>query len=548
MSIHIKEEPMTEYRVGAEWWRSAVIYQIYPRSFADANGDGIGDLVGISSKIPYLSSLGIDAIWLSPFYRSPQMDAGYDVADYCDVDPLFGRLDDFDRMLEQAHEKGIKVIIDLVPNHTSSDHNWFQSALKTPVGSAERNRYIFRDGKGENGEFPPNKWQSVFGGDAWSRIPGETQWYLHLFDSSQPDLNWECPEVRAEFEDILRFWLKRGVDGFRVDVAHSLVKVPGLPDWESEDPEESAMNVGPMWDQEGVHDIYRSWNKLLKEFAGDRMLVAEAWVQPQSRLARYVRSDEMHQAFNFDYLLTRWDARALREVIDTSMAAAAHVGAPTTWVMSNHDTVRHTSRYGLSNPGTRPRGIDASREQPDEALGLRRARAAALLTHALPGSAYIYQGEELGLPEHTTLDAAHRQDPRFFRTNGEEVGRDGCRVPIPWVSGEASYGFSTAGESWLPQPESFAQYSADVQQGNPQSTLELYRQLLQLRREYGLGSGSLTWLPSAQGVLLFDNGPIRIVINLTDMVTALPEGQLLISSEPINQPYVLPANAAAWLR
>lgn len=548
MSTQIKHPFVAECSTGAEWWRSAVIYQIYPRSFADSNGDGIGDIVGISSKLPYLSSLGVDAIWLSPFYRSPQMDGGYDVADYCDVDPLFGTLRDFDQMLEQAHEKGIKVIIDLVPNHTSSDHKWFQSALKTPVGSAERNYYYFRDGRGENGELPPNEWKSIFGGNAWSRIPGETQWYLHLFDSSQPDLNWENPEVRAEFEGTLRFWLKRGVDGFRVDVAHALVKEPGLPDWEGKISEGSGINFGPMWDQEGVHEIYRSWNKVLKEFPGDRMLVAEAWVQPQSRLARYVRHDEMHQAFNFDYLLARWDAMALKDVIDTSLAAAAEVGAPTTWVMSNHDTVRHTSRYGLSEPGSRPNGIDASREQPDEALGLRRARAAALMTHALPGSAYIYQGEELGLPEHTTLDAAHRQDPSFFRTNGLEVGRDGCRVPIPWVSGEGAYGFSAAGESWLPQPESFAGYSADLQQGDPQSTLELYRLLLKLRHDYAMGSGTLTWLPSAQGVLLFENGPIRIVINLTDLATALPGGQVLISSAPIEQAGVLPANTAAWLK
>ncbi|CAN7542266.1 glycoside hydrolase family 13 protein [Pseudomonas sp. LjRoot263] len=548
MPIQIKETFLGKCGAGAEWWRNAVIYQIYPRSFADSNGDGIGDLVGISSKLSYLSSLGIDAIWLSPFYRSPQLDGGYDIADYCDVDPLFGTMDDFDRMLRQAHDKGIKVIIDLVPNHTSSAHNWFQSALKTPMGSAERNRYHFRDGKGENGELPPNQWKSIFGGDAWSRIPGETQWYLHLFDSSQPDLNWDNPEVRAEFEDILRFWLKRGVDGFRVDVAHALVKESGLPDWDGPIKEGSGINFGPMWDQEGVHDIYRSWNRVLKQFSGDRMLVAEAWVQPQSRLARYVRNDEMHQAFNFDYLLARWDAIALKEVIDTSLAAGAHVGAPTTWVMSNHDTVRHTSRYGLSEPGSRPLGIDASREQPDEALGLRRARAAALLTHALPGSVYIYQGEELGLPEHTTLDAAHRQDPSFFRTNGLEIGRDGCRVPIPWISGEVSYGFSTAGKSWLPQPESFSRYGADLQHGDSQSTLELYRQLLKLRRDYELGNGTLTWLPSAQGVLYFENGPIRIVINLNDMATVLPGGQVLISSAPIDQAGVLPANAAAWLK
>jgi alpha-glucosidase len=535
-----------------EWWRHAVIYQVYPRSFADSNGDGIGDLPGITARLPYLAELGVDAIWLSPFYRSPQLDAGYDVSDYRDVDPIFGTLNDFDHMLRDAHGLGLRVIVDLVPNHTSSEHAWFEAAIDTPSGSAERERYIFRDGKGENGELPPNNWQSVFGGNAWSQAPGDTQWYLHLFDRSQPDLNWQHPEVRADFESVLRFWLDRGVDGFRVDVAHGLIKAEGLPDWAGqvamvEGDAGAHSNHGPMWDQEGVHEVYRGWRRVLDEYEGDRMMVAEAWVHPPARLARYVREDEMQQAFNFDYLLSHWDAQAFRDVITRSLAVSAEVGAPTTWVMSNHDTVRHASRYGLSVPGARPRGIDAAGEQPDEALGLRRARAAALLTLALPGSAYIYQGEELGLPEHTTLDAEHRQDPAFFRTNGEEIGRDGCRIPLPWDSTLPAYGFGPGDATWLPQPASFKNYAVDTQAGRGDSTLELYRACLGLRRELDLGNASLVWLDALPGVVAFRNGGVTVLVNTTDAPVALPPGEVLLASVAVTAG-ALPANAAVWLR
>lgn len=557
MNVRTNEFTARSTQLGLEWWRSAVIYQIYPRSFADADGDGIGDLPGITSKLPYLARLGIDAIWLSPFYRSPQADAGYDVADYRVVDPLFGTLDDFDRMLHEAHGYGMKVIVDLVPNHTSDEHAWFQAALNSPPGSPERARYLFREGRGPAGELPPNNWQSVFGGDAWSRVPGDvpgaSQWYLHLFDRRQPDLNWDHPEVRAEFEDVLRFWLDRGVDGFRVDVAHGLIKAAGLPDWAGhtamvEGTEGSSTNVGPMWDQEGVHEIYRSWRRVLDAYPGERMMVAEAWIAPPSRLARYIRRDEMQQAFNFDYLLSHWNAAEFKKVIDVSLDASASVGAPTTWVMSNHDSVRHTSRFGLSHPGARPRGIDAAGEQPDEAAGLRRARAAALLTLALPGSAYIYQGEELGLPEHTTLDAKYRQDPAFFRTGGAEIGRDGGRVPLPWNADAPSFGFGPSEKSWLPQPDAFARYAVDRQEDVRGSTLELYRQLLQVRREYALGAGAVKWQTTDSAeVLIFDNGNVRAVINFGTQPVALPSGTMMVSSEPLEVNGPLPGNTAAWL-
>ncbi|RFU44971.1 glycoside hydrolase family 13 protein [Paraburkholderia sp. DHOC27] len=556
MNMRTKEIPARNLTSEQAWWHSAVIYQIYPRSFADADGDGIGDLPGITARLPYLARLGVDALWLSPFYRSPQADAGYDVADYRAVDPLFGTLHDFEQLLREAHALGMKVIVDLVPNHTSDEHAWFQVALQSAPGSPERARYIFRNGKGQHGELPPNDWQSVFGGNAWSRAPGDTQWYLHLFDRRQPDLNWDNPEVHEEFEDVLHFWLERGVDGFRVDVAHGLIKAPGLPDWSGqaamvEGTQDSNIKAGPMWDQEGVHDIYRAWRRVLDAYPGERMMVAEAWIAPPERLVRYIRPDEMQQAFNFDYLLAHWHAAEFRKVIDASLAASASVGAPTTWVMSNHDSVRHTSRFGLSTPGARPKGIDAASEQPNEALGLRRARAAAMLTLALPGSAYLYQGEELGLPEHTTLDAHYRQDPAFFRTHGEEIGRDGCRVPMPWQADAPSFGFGPSQKSWLPQPSNFVRYAVDRQDGVSGSTLELYRQLLQLRREYALGVGQLRWVEESATanteVLVFDNGSLRAVINFGLEPAALPAGTVLMSSEPLDAAGRLSGNSAAWL-
>ncbi|GEA83837.1 alpha-amylase [Cellulomonas sp. A375-1] len=564
-----------------EWWRHAVIYQVYPRSFADGSGDGIGDLPGITSRLEHLAELGVDAVWLSPFYRSPQADAGYDVADYRDVDPLFGTLADFDALLARAHGLGLRVIVDLVPNHTSDEHAWFVEALADGPGSAARERYLFREGRGENGEQPPNNWQSIFGGPAWTRVP-DGQWYLHLFDSRQPDLDWEHPQVRAEFEDVLRFWLDRGVDGFRIDVAHGMVKAEGLPDWDghvsmiegSEAAFEAAEhalhdhapsaggrvdevtgsgNQGPMFDQEGVHEIYRAWHRVLAEYDGDRALVAEAWVEPLSRLARYVRPDEMHQAFNFAFLATLWHAPSLRDVITASYTASDSVGAPTTWVLSNHDVVRHASRLGLATPGSRPNGIGADDEQPDEELGLRRARCASLLMLGLPGSAYLYQGEELGLPDHTTLPDDVRQDPAFFRTLGAELGRDGCRVPLPWAAAEPGFGFSPTGETWLPQPQSFARYAADVQRGVPGSTYETYRTALRVRRAESLGSGGLTWLPSGADVLDFVNRDVRVVANLGDGPVVLAAGtRVLLASGPLATDdagaLLVGADTTVWVR
>lgn len=581
------------------WWRHAVIYQIYPRSWADGNGDGVGDLPGIIERLPYLRDLGVDAVWLSPFYVSPMADAGYDVADYTQVDPVFGTLDDAERLIATAHELDLRVIVDLVPNHSSDQHVWFQEALAAGPGSPERTRYIFREGRGPGGSEPPNNWLSVFGGPAWTRVTEPdgsadsstpAQWYLHLFAPEQPDFDWNNREVAEFFLDVLRFWLDRGVDGFRVDVAHGLIKADGLPDAvrsvgmlgsdsaapdgtpipateESTDTrgvdELDVGHAGPMWDQDGVHEIYREWRALLNSYnttgdtANDRILCAEAWVHPLERAARYVRSDEMHQSFNFEFLESAWDPATLRTVITDSLRIAGDVGAPSTWVLSNHDVVRHASRLGLPTGRSRPNGIGEGDEQPNAVLGLRRARAATALMLALPGSAYIYQGEELGLPDHTALPDAVRQDPTFARAEGAELGRDGCRIPFPWEAGSVAYGFGESWDTWLPQPEVYGPLAADRQEGVAGSTLELYRTLLHLRRELALGSATLTWADDTDDdVLAFDaeterSGMIRVVTNFGHRPIALPRGvEVLASSSPAPGGVIthLERDATAWLR
>ena len=540
------------------WWRDAVIYQVYPRSWADGDGDGVGDLPGITSRLEHLRDLGVDAVWLSPFYRSPQRDAGYDVADHRDVDPLFGTLADADTMIARAHELGLRVVVDLVPNHTSSDHAWFQQALAAGPGSPERARYVFRDGLGDDGSQPPTDWLANFGGGAWTRVtepdgsPG--QWYLHLFDPSQPDLDWTNPQVREDFETTLRFWLDRGVDGFRVDVAHGLVKDQTFPSFGKHPG--GLMEVtheAPYWDQDGVHEIYRAWRELLDGYGEPaRIMCAEAWVNPADRLARYVRSDEFHQAFNFDFLETQWQAGPLGAAIRRSLAANDSVGAPSTWVLSNHDVLRHASRFGLPDDRPRPNGIGADDPQPDAERGLRRARAATTLMLALPGGAYVYQGEELGLPEHTSLPDEVRQDPTFARTGGVELGRDGCRVPMPWEQGAPALGFSPTGAAWLPQPAAYSDLAVDAQTGVEGSTLELYRTLLRLRRERRLGLAALAEVEGpGDDVLGYvatapDGARTLVVANLSTEQIGLPEGaSVLVASGELVDGRV-PADTAVW--
>ena len=556
---------------GSEWWRSAVIYQIYPRSFADANGDGMGDLPGITSRLDSLTDLGVDAIWLSPFFTSPQKDAGYDVADYCDVDPLFGTLDDFDRLVAEAHARSIRIIVDLVPNHSSSEHEWFKQALAAAPGSPERARYLFRDGKGADGSEAPNNWESVFGGPAWTRVtepdgtPG--QWYLHLFDQSQPDFDWTNDEVRERFRGILRFWLDRGADGFRVDVAHGMIKETGLPDYtppaeggsmggaggiDPETGEQIELPSAPYWGQEGVHEIYRDWHKVLDEYEGERVLCAEAWVDPLSKMAKWVRPDEMQQAFNFPYLETPWNAADLKAVIGESLRAFAQVGAPSTWVLSNHDVTRPVTRYGREDTSF-AFATKRFNTPSDRALGTRRARAAALLSAALPGSLYIYQGDELGLPE--VDDIPQRQDPMHYRSNGVDPGRDGCRVPLPWSGTTAPYGFGPGGTPWLPQPDDWAPLTVEAQEADPASMLSLYRAALRIRRSVAvLGGEDFAWVSIEPGesephVLAFARGGGFVsVTNLSGGPVRLPAStELLLSSEPLENG-LLPTDSTAWLR
>jgi alpha-glucosidase len=536
-----------------EWWRHAVIYQIYPRSFADGNGDGMGDLPGVLSRLESLKELGIDAIWFSPFFTSPQKDAGYDVSNYTDIDPRFGTLADFDALLAKAHAHGIRIIIDLVPNHSSDQHPLFQAALRAGKGSPERDMYVFREGKDAN--TPPNNWQSVFGGPAWTQVE-DGQWYLHLFDSSQPDFNWANPKVEQFFHDVLRFWFDRGVDGFRVDVAHSLVKDPALPDIEEvsssmtgSDSAPKEEKPHPFWGQEGVHEVIRGFRKVANEYE-DRAMCAEAWILPLSKMAKWVRPDEYHQTFNFAYLETPWDSAKLRNVVDESLREFGNVGAPSTWVLSNHDVIRHVTRMAYDKVPKQGDGIGPSYPQPDEARGQRVGRAATAFMLGLPGSSYIYQGEELGLPEHTTLDASFREDPTFFRTKGERVGRDGCRVPIPWESDKPAYGFNNTGKSWLPQPENYRRYARSEQRGVAGSTLELYRQLLKIRKEFNMGLGNLKWVEELcdETTLAFDNSGVRVIANFGGTVN-LPGGELLATTQhDLTVEGVLEHDQVAWIR
>lgn len=532
------------------WWRSAVIYQVYVRSFADSDGDGTGDLRGVRSRLCYLKELGVDALWFNPWYPSPLADGGYDVSDYRDIHPSFGTLEDAELLISEALELGIRTIIDIVPNHVSRQHAWFQAALAASPGSPERERFWFHPGKGPNGDEMPTGWTSNFQGDTWTRTtnpdgtPGE--WYLHLFTPEQPDLNWNHPDVRREHEEILRFWFDRGVAGVRIDSAGLLIKDPALP----EVPDVVEPGGHPTEDRDEVHEVYRAWRSIADSYEGTRVLVGEVWVPDAARFAAYLRPDEMHTAFNFDFMARPWDAAELRASIDLMLAAHAPVGAPSTWVLSNHDVTRPVTRYGREDSSfafVRKRFGTPT----DLALGTRRARAAALLTAALPGSLYLYQGDELGLPE-AELPREVLEDPMHFRSGGVDPGRDGCRVPLPWRGTREPFGFSPAEASaapWLPQPAEWAALTVQAQQADPGSMLWLYRQALRIRkREPALGDGSLTWLESEPDALVFQRGDdIVNVTNLGDHPIALPDHEsILLSSTPLVGG-LLPPDSTAWL-
>lgn len=531
----------------ATWWRQAVVYQIYPRSFADSNGDGIGDLPGITGKVAYLRELGVDAVWLSPFYPSALADGGYDVDDYRDVDPRIGTLEQFDALRAALHGAGIRLVVDIVPNHTSNRHVWFQEALASPPGSRARERYVFRRGLGEHGELPPSDWTSTFGGPAWEPV-GDGEWYLHLFAPEQPDLNWSDDEVRQDFLTTLRFWADRGVDGFRIDVAHALAK-------DLSEPLPSQAELGsdiwggahPLQDRDEVHDIYREWRRLFDEYDPPRTAVAEAWV-PAHRRSRYASPEGLGQAFNFDLLEADWDATTFAAIIDKNLELARESGASSTWVLSNHDVVRHATRYAL------PEGTDldawlthdGAEPRPDEERGRRRARAATLLTLALPGSAYLYQGEELGLPEVADLPAEVLQDPTFLRSGGTQKGRDGCRVPLPWTEGGPTLGF---GEqlAHLPIPTGFGRFAVERQEDDEDSTLRFYRRALAERRRLQAGE-SLEWLRQVPATVVAFTRPggWTSVTNFGSTPVPMPAGQVIVSSAPLDGPEV-PAETTVWL-
>ena len=540
------------------WWRDSVTYQIYIRSFADANGDGKGDVAGIISRLPYLKKLGVDAIWITPWYPSPQKDHGYDVADFMDIEPDYGTLTDAKKLIEQSHKLGIRLLVDIVPNHCSDQHKWFQEALAAKPGSKERDRFIFRDGKGENGDSPPNNWQAVFGGSAWQRITDSDgkagQWYLHLFAVEQPDFNWQNQEVKDYFEQVLKFWLDLGVDGFRIDVAHGMIKADGLPDVPS-DPKLLEGKPMPFWDQDGVHEIYKEWRKILDSYPNDRMAVAEAWVHPATRIARYLRPGELMNSFNFEFLGSKWDVTEIKNNINKSIEAIGAVGAPSSWVFNNHDVVRSVDRFdlglGLSGGTTLERQGDVNKFNLKR--GQKRARAGALLMLALPGGAYIYQGEELTLPEARDIPEDRLSDPRWKMSDYKDRGRDGCRVPLPWKSNAAgAFGFSdnanlTPADSWLPQSNNWGDYSVQVQDSDPNSSLNLYRKALEIRKsQSGLGDGPMSWVDAPEYVVAFSRpGDFYCYLNLgADF--KLPQGaKVLVSSSPIENS-ILPTDTAVW--
>ena len=547
---------MTKAKSEKVWWHDGVIYQIYPRSFADSNGDGIGDIQGIIEKVPYLATLGIDAVWLSPFYPSELADGGYDVIDYRDIDPRIGTLEDFNQLVEALHKVNIKVIIDIVPNHSSNMHIWFQEAINSPIGSPARDRYIFRDGKGKNGELPPNNWPSHFGPTCWSRLP-DGQWYMHLFAPEQPDFNWDNEEVRADFEQTLRFWSDRHVDGFRIDVAHGLVKDLSEPFQEiTTFDHETYPTDGshPLFDRDEVHEIYEKWRDIFNEYNPPKFAVAES-AAPVSRRYKYAQPNNLGQAFSFELLKGKWRAEEFFEIAEMGLSIARDSKATTTWVLSNHDVIRHLTRFGL------PQDIDldawlltnGTSAKVDVELGVARSRAAILFELALPGSTYLYQGEELGLPEVEDLPADVLADPIWIRSEQTRKGRDGCRVPLPWDSTAKNFGFGT-GTPHLPLPARFEKLSANLQAENPDSMLNLYRAAMAKRHELILEEDSsreevkFLWHKVPHPDLVhFSRGAWNCVTNFSNQSITFPSGEIILSSgESVND--TIPANTTYWFK
>ena len=497
------------------WWRQAAIYQIYPRSFKDSNGDGIGDIKGITSKIGYLSSLNLDAVWLSPFFPSALADGGYDVDDYRDVDPKLGSLADFDEMLAKLHEVGIRVFVDIVPNHSSNLHEWFKEAIAAEPGSAARNRYIFRDGKGANGELPPTDWPSHFAPSAWtheSKMGGKhNQWYCHLFAPEQPDFNWDNREIEEDFLKTLKFWADRGVDGFRIDVAHGMKKdlsepLKNQPNFPSYKELEQNPGQNVLFDRDELHDVYKEWRQLFDQYDPPRVAVAEASVPP-SRLVKYASPDELGQSFNFELFDANFNAGEFKLIIDRALVNAKKNGSSTTWCINNHDQMRPATKFGLlpTVDRIRWRNSNGTASPLDEKLGVQSAVAASMLIMALPGCTYIYQGEELGLLEVMDIPESEIQDPQYLRNHKVDKGRDGCRVPLPWTKTGSSFGFGTAG-AHLPQPKSFGEKSVEVESADPHSPLSTFRKALELRKGL-IAPEELTWHETGDASVLHFSRP-----------------------------------------
>ena len=529
--------------ISKEWWRTAAIYEIFVRSFADGNGDGIGDIPGIISRLPYIAGLGVDAIWLTPFYPSPQADTGYDVANYCDVEPMYGTLADFDQMVEKAHALGLKVFIDIVPNHTSSQHPWFQAALKAQPGSAERNRYIFRDGKGPNGKYPPNNWESWFAAKAWEKVPGanEKQWYLHMFSDQQPDLNWRNQEVRDEFDRILTFWLDRKIDGIRVDAPTVLIKPADFKDV-ALDPGDEEDELTPEDNLPELFPIYQHWREVLDRY-GPRCAIGEVFPDtPEEGLRNFIKKAKMNQIFCFDYQKAPWYAEDVRDLIDEWLEEASEYNTTPVWVANTHDMTRQASRLGLRDLDNVPEGIRNTDRQPDRRLGDRRARAMAMLTLWLPGAVCLYYGEELGLPDDTKIRTKDLID--------KIAERDGCRMPMPWEAKKPAFGFSATGKAWMKPPAIYAEYAVDAEENNPNSTLKLYRQLLKLRKELKLPLGEIQYLKETEDdVIVARNGSVCLAINFGDDAVKMPKGSIIARSLPnLKEGGMLPGGAAVWLQ
>jgi alpha-glucosidase len=538
--------PLPAVAASRPWWRDAVVYQVYVRSFADANGDGIGDLAGVRANLAHLAELGVDALWFSPWYPSPMADSGYDIADYRAIEPDFGTLEEAERLIAEARALGIRTIVDIVPNHVSSEHPWFREALASAPGSPERSRFWFRPGRGDAGELPPNNWQSIFGGSAWTRTANDGEWYLHLFAPEQPDLNWEHDGVWTEHEDVLRFWFDRGAAGVRIDSAALLVKDGQL----AEETADYPPGEHPYEDRDQLHDIYRRWRGIANGYTEPRVLVGEIWLPDPVRLARYLRPDELHTAFNFDFLSCPWEAPRMRASIQAALDVHEPVDAPATWVLGNHDVTRPVTRYGREDTSFAFSSMRAN-TPTDLVRGARRARAAALLAMALPGSMYVYQGEELGLPEVEDIPDERKQDPMWRRSGGVNPGRDGCRTPIPWSGEQPPYGFSPEGaaRSWLDQPDDWGSLTVAAQHDAPGSMLSLYRAGLRRRRSVPWSGDAITWLPSGDDVLAFARGDrFACLVNFGPDPVVIPDGaEVLIASNDL-EGGALQQDATVWLR